>query len=69
VDLIETTVRPAVQNDGGDIVFAGMDDGVVRLYMLGSCSGCPSASATLKMGVENLLREAFPEVVAVEAIT
>jgi len=68
-DLIDSTVRPAVQNDGGDIVFAGLDDGVVRLHMLGSCSGCPSSTATLKMGVENLLKETFPEVRSVEAIT
>lgn len=68
VQLLEDVIRPAVQRDGGDIAFAGYEDGTVQLYMLGSCSGCPSSMATLKMGVENLLRDAIPEVQEVVAI-
>ena len=64
--LIETRVRPAVARDGGDIVFRGFRDGVVYLSMKGACSGCPSSSATLKSGVENLLRHYVPQVRAVE---
>ena len=67
-ELIETRVRPAVANDGGDIVFRGFRDGVVRLHMQGSCSGCPSSRATLKHGIENMLRHYVPEVVAVEQV-
>ena len=66
--LIDTRVRPAVAGDGGDIVFRGYRDGVVRLQMQGACSGCPSSSATLKHGVENLLRHYVPEVKAVEQV-
>jgi Fe-S cluster biogenesis protein NfuA len=69
VEILETTVRPAVQRDGGDIAFAGYEDGTVQLYMLGSCVGCPSSLATLKMGVENLLKDAIPEVREVVAIS
>ncbi len=65
-DLIETRVRPAVARDGGDIVFRGLRDGVVYLTMKGACSGCPSSAATLKSGVENLLRHYVPQVRAVE---
>lgn len=68
VQLLEDVIRPAVQRDGGDIAFAGYEDGIVQLYMLGSCSGCPSSMATLKMGVENLLRDSIPEVREVVAI-
>jgi Fe-S cluster biogenesis protein NfuA len=68
VEVLEEVVRPAVQRDGGDIAFAGYDEGVVQLYMLGSCTGCPSARATLKMGVETLLKDAIPEVREVVAI-
>jgi Fe-S cluster biogenesis protein NfuA len=68
IEVIEDVVRPAVQQDGGDIVFAGYDEGTVQLYMLGSCVGCPSSTATLKMGVENLLKEAVPEVTEVVSI-
>ena len=68
VQLLEDVVRPAVQRDGGDIVFAGYDEGVVQLYMLGSCVGCPSSMATLKMGVENLLKEQIPEIREVVAV-
>ncbi len=66
--ILEDQVRPAVAQDGGDIVFAGFRDGVVELYLHGSCSGCPSASATLKLGIESLLREAIPEVREVVAL-
>ena len=65
-NLIESRVRPAVARDGGDIVFRGFRDGVVYLSMKGACSGCPSSSATLKSGVENLLRHYVPQVRAVE---
>jgi Fe-S cluster biogenesis protein NfuA len=65
-NLIETRVRPAVARDGGDIVFRGFRDGVVYLSMKGACSGCPSSSATLKSGVENLLRHYVPQVRAVQ---
>jgi Fe-S cluster biogenesis protein NfuA len=64
-DLIETRVRPAVANDGGDITFRGYKDGVVYLDMQGSCAGCPSSTATLKHGIQNLLRHFVPEVVEV----
>jgi Fe-S cluster biogenesis protein NfuA len=67
-DLLDTRVRPAVAGDGGDIVFRGYRDGVVRLHMQGSCSGCPSSSATLKHGIENMLRHYVPEVVGVEQV-
>ena len=67
-DLLDTRVRPAVASDGGDIVFRGYRDGVVRLHMQGACSGCPSSSATLKHGIENMLRHYVPEVVAVEQV-
>jgi Fe-S cluster biogenesis protein NfuA len=66
--LIDTRVRPAVAGDGGDIVFRGYRDGVVRLQMQGACSGCPSSSATLKHGVENMLRHYVPEVKSVEQV-
>ena len=67
-ELLDTRVRPAVASDGGDIVFRGYRDGVVRLHMQGACSGCPSSSATLKHGIENMLRHYVPEVVAVEQV-
>ncbi|MFC0410263.1 NifU family protein [Roseomonas elaeocarpi] len=67
-DLLDTRVRPAVAGDGGDIVFRGFRDGIVRLRMQGACSGCPSSSATLKHGVESMLRHYVPEVVAVEQV-
>jgi Fe-S cluster biogenesis protein NfuA len=67
-DLLEERVRPAVAGDGGDIVFRGYRDGIVRLSMQGACSGCPSSRATLKHGVENMLRHFVPEVVAVEQV-
>jgi len=64
-ELIETRVRPAVANDGGDITFRGYKDGIVYLNMKGSCSGCPSSTATLKHGIQNLLRHFVPDVVEV----
>jgi Fe-S cluster biogenesis protein NfuA len=64
-ELIETRVRPAVANDGGDITFRGYRDGVVYLNMKGACSGCPSSTATLRHGIQNLLRHYVPEVVEV----
>ncbi|WP_156840317.1 NifU family protein [Novosphingobium aquimarinum] len=66
-DLIETRVRPAVANDGGDIVYRGFRGGVVYLAMQGACSGCPSSSATLKQGIEGLLKHYVPEVTEVRA--
>jgi Fe-S cluster biogenesis protein NfuA len=67
-DLIDTRVRPAVAQDGGDIVFHGFERGVVYLHMRGACSGCPSSVVTLKNGIENLLRYYVPEVSEVRAI-
>jgi Fe-S cluster biogenesis protein NfuA len=64
-DLIETRVRPAVANDGGDITFRGFKEGIVYLDMKGACSGCPSSTATLRHGIENLLRHYVPDVVEV----
>ena len=64
-DLIETRVRPAVAQDGGDITFRGFKDGIVFLDMKGSCSGCPSSTATLKHGIQNLLKHFVPDVVEV----
>ncbi|MEN8181848.1 MAG: NifU family protein [Myxococcota bacterium] len=66
--ILDEEIRPAVAMDGGDIIFAGYRDGVVELYMQGACQGCPSSTLTLKMGIEQRLREAIPEVQAVEAI-
>jgi Fe-S cluster biogenesis protein NfuA len=67
-ELIDTRVRPAVAQDGGDIVFQGFERGVVYLHMRGACSGCPSSVVTLKNGIENLLRYYVPEVAEVRAI-
>ncbi len=67
-ELIDTRVRPAVAQDGGDIIFRGFEDGVVYLHMQGSCSGCPSSTATLKHGIENMLRYYVPEVVEVRPV-
>jgi Fe-S cluster biogenesis protein NfuA len=66
-DLIETRVRPAVANDGGDIIYRGFREGVVYLQMQGACSGCPSSTATLKNGIESLLKHYVPEVSEVRA--
>jgi len=67
-DLIETRVRPAVANDGGDITFRGFKDGIVYLNMKGSCAGCPSSTATLQHGIQNLLKHFVPDVVEVRPI-
>lgn len=67
-ELIETRVRPAVAQDGGDILFRGFDRGVVFLQMQGSCSGCPSSTATLRYGIENMLKHYVPEVSEVRAV-
>ena len=66
-ELIDQRVRPAVAMDGGDISFCSFQDGVVTLQMKGACAGCPSSTATLKMGIENMLRHYIPEVVEVKA--
>lgn len=66
-DLLETRIRPAVANDGGDIAYRGFRDGVVYLTMQGACSGCPSSTATLKQGIEGLLKHYVPEVTEVRA--
>ena len=67
-ELLDTRVRPAVAQDGGDIIFQSYENGVVSLYMQGSCSGCPSSTATLKMGIENMLKHYIPEVTEVRAV-
>ena len=67
-ELLDTRVRPAVAQDGGDIVFRSFEDGIVYLHMQGACSGCPSSTATLKMGIENMLRHYIPEVVEVRPV-
>jgi Fe-S cluster biogenesis protein NfuA len=67
-ELLETRVRPAVAQDGGDIIFHRFEDGVVYLQMHGSCQGCPSSTATLKAGIENMLRHYVPEVTEVRAV-
>lgn len=67
-ELLDTRIRPMVANDGGDIVFCGFENGIVYLHMQGACSGCPSSSATLKHGVENMLKYYVPEVLAVEEV-
>ena len=67
-ELLDTRVRPAVAQDGGDITFHGFDRGIVYLHMKGACAGCPSSTLTLKMGIENLLRHYIPEVVEVRPV-
>jgi Fe-S cluster biogenesis protein NfuA len=67
-ELLDTRVRPAVAQDGGDIVFEGYEDGIVYLHMQGSCAGCPSSTATLKHGIENMLRYYIPEIQEVRAV-
>lgn len=67
-ELLDTRVRPAVAQDGGDIVYRGFESGIVYLHLQGSCAGCPSSTATLKMGIENLLKHYIPEVEGVEAV-
>ena len=67
-ELLETRVRPAVANDGGDITFRGFKEGIVYLHMKGACSGCPSSTATLRHGIQNLLKHYVPEVVEVRPV-
>lgn len=67
-ELIDTRVRPAVAMDGGDIIYRGFENGIVKLELHGSCSGCPSSTMTLKNGIENMLRHYVPEVVGVESV-
>ena len=67
-ELLDTRVRPAVANDGGDITFRGFKDGVVLLHMRGACSGCPSSTATLRHGIENLLKHFCPDVQEVRPV-
>jgi len=67
-ELLDTRVRPAVAQDGGDITFHGFDRGIVYLHMKGACAGCPSSTMTLKMGIENLLRHYIPEVTEVRPV-
>ncbi len=68
-EIIDTKVRPAVAKDGGDIIFQSFDNGIVYLRMQGSCSGCPSSTATLKAGIENMLKHYIPEVREVRPVT
>lgn len=67
-ELLDTRIRPTVQEDGGDVLYMGFDDGVVKLKMQGSCTSCPSSVVTLKNGVQNMLQFYIPEVVAVEQV-
>jgi Fe-S cluster biogenesis protein NfuA len=67
-ELLDTRVRPAVAQDGGDIVFRGFERGIVFVHLQGSCSGCPSSTATLRMGIENMLKHYVPEVMEVRAV-
>src|SRR3712207_3976282 len=67
-ELLETRIRPAVAGDGGDITFRGFKDGTVYLVMKGACSGCPSSTATLRHGIQNLLRHFLPDVREVQAV-
>ena len=67
-ELLDTRVRPAVANDGGDITFQGFKDGVVFLHMRGACAGCPSSTATLRHGIENLLKHFCPDVQEVRPV-
>merc|ERR1719166_846432 len=67
-ELLDTRIRPTVQEDGGDILYMGFEDGVVKLKMQGSCTSCPSSVVTLKNGVRNMLQFYIPEVVAVEQV-
>ena len=67
-ELLDTRVRPAVAMDGGDIVYQRFEEGIVYLHMQGACSGCPSSTATLKMGIENMLKHYIPEVKEVRPI-
>jgi Fe-S cluster biogenesis protein NfuA len=68
VRILEEQIRPALSMDGGDVVFVGFKDGIVRLHLQGACQGCPGATLTLKWGIERILKREFAEVVAVEAV-
>ena len=68
LELLEEEVRPALAQDGGDVVFRGFTDGIVQLELIGACGTCPSSTATLKHGIQNLLVEEIPEVLAVESV-
>jgi len=68
IDLLDTRIRPQVANDGGDIIYRGFNRGIVSLQMQGACSGCPSSTATLKGGIESLLKYYVPEVIEVRAV-
>ena len=67
-ELLDTRIRPTVMEDGGDIRFVAFEDGIVKLALQGSCSGCPSSSVTLKNGIENMMQFYIPEVLSVEAV-
>lgn len=67
-ELLDTRIRPTVQEDGGDIIFMGYEDGIVKLKMQGSCSNCPSSIVTLQNGVQNMMQFYIPEVIAVEQV-
>lgn len=67
-ELLDSKIRPTVQEDGGDIVYMGFDDGIVKLKLQGSCSSCPSSIVTLKNGIQNMLQFYIPEVVSVEQV-
>ena len=66
IELLEAEIRPAVAMDGGDVEFVSYADGIVQVRLMGACAGCPSATMTLKMGIERRLKEAFPEIQSVE---
>ena len=68
IDILNEEIRPAVARDGGDIVFYGYEDGIVKLHLQGSCSSCPSSIMTLKMGIESRLRQALPEIKEVQQV-
>ena len=67
-EILDSQVRPAVAGDGGDVIFGGFENGVLKLHLQGSCNGCPSSTMTLKMGIERLMRSQIPEVESVEAV-
>merc|ERR1711981_456764 len=67
-ELLDTRIRPTVQEDGGDVIYMGFNDGVVQLRMMGACNSCPSSVVTLKNGVQNMLQFYIPEVIAVEQV-
>lgn len=67
-ELLDTRIRPTVQEDGGDIIYVGFEDGIVKLKLQGSCSNCPSSMVTLKNGIENMMQFYIPEVLGVEQV-